>query len=145
MGADAQPLKAAFGNNGSGGGFPVQGPSVRATTASRGGGGEGWVGASPLSSCSYLFRRRRAEMSVLLTVCKVPGIAVLSFVWGDAPQSRQREPGSPGEAVSQQNPFVLTATTEKEVVLCKMHLPQCQRREKNVFCNCTDGTEEHDR
>lgn len=84
-------------------------------------------------------------MSVLLTVCKVPGIAVLSFVWGDAPQSRQREPGSPGEAVSQQNPFVLTATTEKEVVLCKMHLPQCQRREKNVFCNCTDGTEEHDR
>lgn len=110
-----------------------------------GGGGEGWVGASPLSSCSYLFRRRRAEMSVLLTVCKVPGIAVLSFVWGDAPQSRQREPGSPGEAVSQQNPFVLTATTEKEVVLRKMHLPQCQRREKNVFCNCTDGTEEHDR
>lgn len=44
MGADAQPLKAAFGNNGSGGGFPVQGPSVRATTASRG--GWGGVGGS---------------------------------------------------------------------------------------------------
>lgn len=39
MGADAKPLKTAFGNNGSGGGFLGQGPSVRATTASQGVGG----------------------------------------------------------------------------------------------------------
>lgn len=130
MGADAKPLKAAFGNNGSGGGFPGQGPSVRATTASRGGGWE-----PPLSAAAptYLGGEEQKCQSSSLTACEVSGIAVLSFIWGDAPRCRRKKPGSPGGAVSQQNPFVFPATTEKDVVLRKMHLPPCQCREKRIL------------
>lgn len=72
-----------FWNNVSGGGFPAQGASVRATTASP---GARRVGASPLCSCFCLFWTRRAEMSVLRAACEVSGITARSLVQGDAPR-----------------------------------------------------------
>lgn len=71
MGADAQPLKAAFGNNGSGGGFPVQGPSVRATTASRGGVGRGgWEPPHSAAAPTYLGgEEQKCQSSSLFARC----------------------------------------------------------------------------